>query len=45
VKPDEFKVDYFYVGRKSSYLMREIIHERSAKAMLLNFLYVMRPSI
>jgi hypothetical protein len=30
VKPDEIKVGHFYVGRKSSYLVREITHERSA---------------
>jgi len=30
MKPDEFKVGHFYVGRKSSYLVREIPHERSA---------------
>jgi hypothetical protein len=30
VKPDEIKVGHFYVGRKASYLVREITDERSA---------------
>jgi hypothetical protein len=30
MNPEEFKVGRFYVGRKTSYLVREITHERSA---------------
>jgi len=30
MKPDEIQVGRFYVGRKISYLVREITHERNA---------------